>query len=216
MATNSVKVHCWQRGLYLLTDEQPFDQLLPKLEAALPAGLALLQYRRKTISKADQIHELAQLIPICQRYQTPLMLNDDWQQAAELGCGVHLGQQDGDIATARRALGSHAIIGRTCHDRLELAAEALAEGADYVAFGAVYPSQTKPQATAVSIHTLKQAVDQSVQPVCAIGGLNLDNVHPVLEAGVRLIAVSHDLCVLPAAQISHRMQQWQRLLAQYV
>ena len=200
------------RGLYLITDEQPFAALLPKLEAALDQGIALLQYRRKLAPPGQRDHEARVVAELCQRYQTPLIINDDIELASRLQAGVHLGQQDGSVAAARTILGAAAIIGATCHGESQLIQQAAGQGASYVAIGAIYPSATKPQAGTIRLRQVRELTLQSSVPVCAIGGLNLDNAAPVIECGVSLIAVISDICQLEADQISYRIAQWQRLM----
>jgi len=203
--------HSPLHGLYLITNDDPAPVLMPKLEAALHSGIALLQYRRKQIPHQDQRHEAADIRALCTAYQIPLIINDDIDLAEQLHCGVHLGQGDGSLVDARNRLGAEAIIGRTCHASLPLAAEAAAEGASYLAFGAVYPSLTKPLASRVDLTTL-EAARQFDLPICAIGGLTADNISPLKTRGVSLYAVIGDILNLPRDQIPHRMAEWQRQL----
>jgi thiamine-phosphate pyrophosphorylase len=197
------------QGLYLITNEDDFVVLRPKLEAALQAGIALLQYRRKKTPKSQQEQEARDILALCNQYHVPLIINDDLALAEKLSCGLHLGQGDGSLIEARERLGRKAIIGRTCHASLELAKQAAADGASYLAFGAVFPSTTKPNAQFVSIEVLATAAEQFDLPICAIGGLAPENVETVKETGVNLYAVVSDILDLSVCDIEARIKLWQ-------
>lgn len=201
------------QGLYLISNDDPFELLQQKLTTALDAApIALFQYRRKQVAKTQQSAEVENLLRLCEQYKTPLIINDDVALARQFDCGVHLGQGDGSLEEARRLLGTQVIIGRTCHASLELAEWAAQEGASYLAFGAVYPSATKPNAQQVSLQTLQQAAQNFSLPICAIGGLTVENSLPVKQAGVDLFAVVGDVFGLPVAQVGERVRQWDSLL----
>ncbi|GAC1374062.1 MAG: thiamine phosphate synthase [Aquirhabdus sp.] len=200
------------QGLYLITNEDDFVVLRPKLEAALQAGIALLQYRRKKTPKSQQVQEARDILALCNQHHVPLIINDDLELAEKLSCGLHLGQGDGSLIEARARLGANAIIGRTCHDSLIMAKQAAEEGASYLAFGAVYPSTTKPNAQQVSLEVLATAADQFELPICAIGGLTAENVAPVSAAGVNLFAVVSDILDLPVCDISSRILLWKKAI----
>ncbi|MEC7120401.1 MAG: thiamine phosphate synthase [Pseudomonadota bacterium] len=199
------------RGLYLITNDQPLPCLLVKLETMLATGaVALLQYRRKHTAITAQADEAAQVLAVCRRFGVPLIINDDVALAERLGCGVHLGQADGSLSAARQRLGADALIGRTCHDTLALAQVAADEGASYVAFGAVYPSSTKPNAQRVTHEILQQAVVELSLPICVIGGLTAENIQPLQAMGVSLYAVVSD--IWQATDPVARLQVWQQQL----
>lgn len=201
------------QGLYLISNDDPFELLQQKLATALDAApVALFQYRRKQVEKAQQPLELESLLRLCEQYKIPLIINDDVGLARQFDCGVHLGQGDGSLEEARRLLGTQVIIGRTCHASLELAEWAAQEGASYLAFGAVYPSATKPNAQQVSLQTLQQAAQNFSLPICAIGGLTVENSQPLKEVGVDLFAVVGDVFALSVEQVGDRVRQWQSLL----
>lgn len=203
-------------GVYLISNDDPLPVLLGKLDAALATGaIALLQYRRKQTEATEREAEARQLFALCQRHAVPLIINDDMALAEKLGCGVHLGQSDGSLIDARQRLGQAAMIGRTCHDSLEFARQAVADGASYVAFGAVYPSVTKPNAHVVSLTTLRHAKQQLSLPICVIGGLTAENIQPCVDLGVDLYAVVSDVLSLPVDQVTVRLQAWQRALIQH-
>ena len=199
-------------GLYLITDSQLLaGRLLPAVEQALIGGAKLIQYRDKSTDTAKRLHEAQQLKALCQRYNVPLIINDDLELAVQLGVGVHLGQQDGSIALARQRLGQDAIIGATCHNSLEFAKQAATQGASYLAFGAFYPSSTKPLAQAADLQTLTQAKQLFSLPVVAIGGINLDNARPLIDAGADYLAVISDIFALPTANICQQAEAYLRL-----
>lgn len=185
------------QGLYGLTDAQlmPSDQMmLEQVEAALRGGMRLLQYRDKSADGEKRLRQAKALLTLCRQYDCPLLINDDVELAWASGAdGVHLGQGDGSVAAARERLGPTALIGQTCHDRIELAQRAVAQGADHVAFGAFFRSQTKPDAKPAPLSLLQMAKAQLDVPVVAIGGISVDNAHQVIEAGADLIAVVHAL-----------------------
>ncbi|CAM3361166.1 thiamine phosphate synthase [Acinetobacter baumannii] len=202
------------RGLYLITNDDPIQLLLEKLDAALVTRqIAILQYRRKKVDKADQPAEVEQIKQLCEKYQVPFVINDDLKLAAQFGLGVHLGQSDGEITDAKSQLPEGVIIGRTCLNSLELAQKAIADGATYVAFGAVYATATKPEAGNVGIEVIKQAAAQYDLPICAIGGLTVENSKPVIEAGADFCAVISDILGRSTAEIPARVQAWAQLFS---
>ncbi|MDC5164031.1 thiamine phosphate synthase [Acinetobacter baumannii] len=202
------------RGLYLITNDDRIQLLLEKLDAALATRqIAILQYRRKKIDKAEQPAEVEQIKQLCEKYQVPFVINDDLKLAAQFGLGVHLGQSDGEITDAKSQLPEGVIIGRTCLNSLELAQKAIADGATYVAFGAVYATATKPEAGNVGIEVIKQAAAQYDLPICAIGGLTVENSKPVIEAGADLCAVISDILGRSTAEIPARVQAWAQLFS---
>ncbi|ENW51131.1 thiamine phosphate synthase [Acinetobacter baumannii] len=202
------------RGLYLITNDDPIQLLLEKLDAALATRqIAILQYRRKKVDKADQPAEVEQIKQLCEKYQVPFVINDDLKLAVQFGLGVHLGQSDGEITGAKSQLPEGVIIGRTCLNSLELAQKAIADGATYVAFGAVYATATKPEAGNVGIEVIKQAAAQYDLPICAIGGLTVENSKPVIEAGADLCAVISDILGRSTAEIPARVQAWAQLFS---
>lgn len=202
------------RGLYLITNDDPIQLLLEKLEVALATKqVAILQYRRKKIEKADQPAEVEKIKLLCEKYQVPFVINDDLELAAQFGLGVHLGQSDGEITDAKSQLPQNVIIGRTCLNSLELAQKAIADGTTYIAFGAVYATSTKPEAGNVGIEVIKQAAAQYDLPICAIGGLTVENSKPVIEAGADLCAVISDILGRSTAEIPARVQAWAQLFS---
>ena len=201
-------------GLYLITNDDPIQLLLEKLQVALATGhIAMLQYRRKKIAKADQPLEVEQIKILCEKYQVSFVINDDLLLAEQFGLGVHLGQSDGEITDAIQRLPQGVIIGRTCLNSLELAEKAIAEGASYVAFGAVYATSTKPEARNVGIEVIQQARQKFDVPICAIGGLTVENSQTVIDAGASLCAVISDILGRSTAEIPARVNAWAKLFA---
>jgi len=165
-----------------------------EIRAVLAAGVAMLQFRAKHGNRELARGQVAELLAICRAFGTPLIINDDVDLCAACGAdGVHLGTGDGSVAGARKALGSAAIIGATCHDSLERAAAACAAGADYVAFGRFFASVTKPDAPPASLQVLREARKSLSLPIAAIGGVNRNNAESLLAAGADLLAVIHGI-----------------------
>jgi len=188
------------RGLYGITPEwNDTDHLLDAIRAAAHGGMCALQVRRKTTlpAHAPSRQEHARLIvALCRELKVVSIVNDDWQLALDVEAdGVHLGQNDGDVAIARQRLGPTKLIGVSCYDDMARARAALAAGADVIAFGAVYPSPTKPQAVHAPLERLAQArtlTDALPNPrpvVAAIGGITPANAAPVVRAGADAIAL---------------------------
>lgn len=177
-------------GLYLITpDDADTANLLARTAPLLAAGAAWLQYRNKTAGDALRRQQASALQALCLEAGVPLIVNDDARLAKAIGAaGVHLGEDDGDIAAARALLGMEAIIGASCYDRLELAEAAVAAGADYVAFGAFFPTRSKSGTRQATLALLPQAASLGV-PRVAIGGITPDNARSLVQAGADLVAV---------------------------
>lgn len=201
-----------KQGVYVITDSALLQgRLVASVEAALQGGAQIVQYRDKSSDSAKRLHQAQQLKQLCQHYNIPLIINDDLELAAQLDVGVHLGQQDGSIALARQRLGAKAIIGATCHNSLEFAQQAAQQGASYLAFGAFYPSSTKPLAQLAQLDTLTQAKHLFNLPVVAIGGITLDNAMPLINAGANYVAVISDIFARPVEEIRQRTQSFNQL-----
>lgn len=201
-----------KQGIYIITDSVLLQgRLVASVEAALQGGAQIVQYRDKSSDSAKRLHQAQQLKQLCQHYNIPLIINDDLELAAQLDVGVHLGQQDGSITLARQRLGAKAIIGATCHNSLEFAQQAAQQGASYLAFGAFYPSSTKPLAQLAQLDTLTQAKHLFNLPVVAIGGITLDNAMPLINAGANYVAVISDIFARPVEEIRQRTQSFNQL-----
>ena len=181
--------HRLPRGLYLITPDDPDEaRLLARVMPLLP-HVACLQYRNKLGATAPRKQQARALQLACRDAGVPFIVNDDPVLAAEVGAdGVHLGEHDSAIAAARGLLGNQAIIGVSCYDDASLACHAAASGADYIAFGAFFPSTTKPGARHATVALLHETRALGLTQV-AIGGITPDNAHGLIAAGANLIAV---------------------------
>lgn len=203
------------RGLYALT---PDDNLLPRLcalvESALQGGVKWVQYRNKIAPAPLRKAEATELLRVCKAYGAKLIINDDVWLAVEIGAhGAHLGRDDlpgGSLRTARDALGSHRILGVSCYDDLARAEVAVDAGADYIAFGSMFPSVTKPQATRASLDIIGEAKRRFKVPVVGIGGITTKNAPQLLNAGADMIAVLTDL--FDAMDIKKQAEKYQKLI----
>ena len=161
------------------------------LASALDAGdVACVQLRLKGVETDAVRHAAGILRPVVQQRDVAFILNDFPSLAAELGCdGVHIGQKDGTLAAARQAAGEGAIVGVTCHNSRHLAIEAAEKGADYVAFGAFFPSATKEPKTRADPGILEWWNELTTVPSVAIGGITPGNCAPLIKAGADFLAV---------------------------
>lgn len=179
------------RGLYAVTDsasKERFD-FETGVEAALRGGARLIQYRDKSNDHEMRVHEAHALRRLCREFDALLIINDDVELASECGAdGVHLGRDDAGIADARKALGRHAVIGWSCYNDIERARAAATDGADYLAFGSVFPSPTKPDAVKAPLGLFADAASLGL-PLCAIGGITHANAPAAIAAGAQLLAV---------------------------
>ena len=177
------------RGLYPITpDCADDDRLFALVEPVLASGIGLLQYRNKIAEPARRRAQITGLLTRCQAADVLLIVNDDWQLALDLGAqAIHVGRDDGDPAEIRRTVGSGVLIGVSCYASLERARE-LASVADYLAFGAMFRSGTKPQAPPAPLTVLGQARGLGL-PVVAIGGIDAGNLPQVIAGGADAAAV---------------------------
>lgn len=179
------------RGLYAITpDLADTADLLLRVEQALRGGASVLQYRNKLADAPLAIEQAAALRTLTRQYGVCLIINDNLALALHVDAdGVHLGGEDGDLALARARLPKGKLLGASCYNDLELARTALAAGADYVAFGAVFASGTKPLARRASPALIQAARAQFQVPIVAIGGITPHNAAEVVAAGADCIAV---------------------------
>ena len=181
------------RGLYVVTDASITDPelLYRQVDEAVAGGSRLVQFRHKATDSGLYLALAEAVLEACRRNFTPCLINDQVNIAKVLAAdGAHLGQGDGSLLNARQSLGPHALLGRTCHGSQEFMEQAVADGASYCAFGRLFDSDTKPQASGLSLHQLKDLVSQCAIPTVAIGGITLDNGRQVLDTGVAMLAVS--------------------------
>lgn len=202
------------RGLYAIADTATLgdERFAASVEAALAGGAVMVQYRDKGADDARRRRRVDTLVAACQRHGARAIVNDDVELALAAGAdGVHIGRDDPDVAAARRRLGADRILGVSCYDEIERAHAARAAGADYVAFGSVYPSPTKPDAVRAPLELLARARAETGLAVCAIGGITAARVPELLTAGADLVAVIGDLFTAP--DIEERARQYARAFA---
>lgn len=184
------------RGLYAIADTGVLGPGLfeAAVEAALAGGACVVQYRDKSADRQRRASQATTLVTLCRKHGAVALVNDDVELALQVNAdGVHVGRDDGDPAAARERLGSGRILGVSCYDDLARAREAVALGADYVAFGSVFPSSTKPGAVHAPLELFARARDELDVPLCAIGGITADNAAEVFAAGADLVAIIRDL-----------------------
>jgi len=187
--------------LYLITPPRLDD--LPAFSRALAEALdagdvAALQIRLKDVPDAAIAAAVGELMPIAHSRGVAVILNDRPDLAVRLGCdGVHVGQDDAPYAEARRLMGPNAMIGVTCHDSRDLAWEAAEAGADYVAFGAFFDTQTKDASTRADPEILSVWQETMLTPCVAIGGITAANCRPLVAAGADFLAVSAGVWAFP-------------------
>ncbi|QCD44572.1 thiamine phosphate synthase [Campylobacter mucosalis] len=176
--------------IYALSDDilSPDELILSHAEQILKSGIKLYQYRNKKAVKNEQIAR--ELLSMCENFGAKFIINDDADFAYKIGAKcLHIGKGDSSLSYARRLLGDDAFIGVSCYDSLDLAIRAEQNGANYVAFGAVFPSLTKPNTTRVGLETLKKAKEILKIPVCAIGGIDTSNISQILALNIDYIAI---------------------------
>lgn len=192
------------RGLYAITPES--GDVERKTRLALEAGVALLQYRQKR----RDVEFARSIVRMAREFRVPVIINDDVDLALEVGAdGAHLGRDDGDVTAARKRLRGK-LLGASCYNNLELARTAVKAGADYIAFGSVFASPTKPGAVRAPLELFAQAKALGV-PLAAIGGITLQNAPQVIAAGGDLLAVISDL--FDAPDIRQRARDYGKLFA---
>lgn len=178
-------------GLYAITpDLADTNELLRKVHLALQGGARVLQYRNKIADAALQLRQASALRDLTREFNTTFIVNDDAALAAQVDAdGVHLGGEDGSVAAARALLGESKLIGVSCYNRAPLALAAVQQGADYVAFGAFFPSSVKPEAVKAEVSMLRGARHEIHVPIVAIGGITQQNGAMLIEAGADSLAV---------------------------
>lgn len=193
------------RGLYAITPET--GELEPRVSAALAGGIAALQYRRK--ENADAAEAIA-LAGLCRAHRAFFIVNDDLELALACGAdGVHLGRDDGDLGAARSRLRGK-LMGVSCYASLDAARAAAAAGADYIAFGSVFASPTKPSAARAPLALFAGAKPLGL-PLAAIGGITVENAPQLVTAGADLLAVIIDL--FDASDVAARARAYGKLFA---
>jgi thiamine-phosphate pyrophosphorylase len=199
------------RGLYAVTPERlDTDALIAAVRAALEGGAAALQYRNKSMSAELRREQACALLALARRKRVPLIVNDDVALAEQIDAdGAHGGEDDAAVPAARRRLPGK-LLGVSCYASLPRACDAVAAGADYVAFGSVFPSPTKPQAPLAPLGLFQEARALDV-PLVAIGGITLGNAPELVHAGADCIAVISDLFGAP--DVRRRAAEFARLFS---
>jgi len=187
------------RGLYAVTpDTADTLKLCGMVQAAIAGGTSLVQYRNKSADPILRITQARALLEICRDSDIPLIINDHVKLCLALDAdGVHVGGTDGDLRAIRQRIGADKILGSSCYNQLELALQAEAQGADYVAFGACFSSETKPDAVKAELSLFSQAQSSIKIPVVGIGGITLDNAPSLIAAGADSVAVINALWSQP-------------------
>ncbi|WP_457670068.1 thiamine phosphate synthase [Thiolapillus sp.] len=198
-------------GLYAITmDGIQGKALLAQARAALEGGCRILQYRDKSGDAQRRREEALALLALCHEYRAVLIINDDLALCRQCNAhGVHLGRDDMPVAAARKILGRDKIIGISCYDDLQRGHRAASQGADYLAFGAIYPSVTKPAAANASLALLQRAKSKLDPPIVAIGGITPENADQVIQAGADMVAMIQGL--FGQEDIRHAAQKTTRL-----
>jgi len=201
-------------GLYAITpDELDTPKLLQQVAQALRGGAGILQYRNKLADAPLRLEQATALRDMTREFGAIYIVNDDVQLASQVSAdGVHLGAEDGDIVAARAVLGRDSLIGASCYNRAPLAAEAVRQGADYVAFGAFFPSSVKPGAVAAEVSMLQSVRRELKVPIVAIGGITLENGKQLVAAGADALAVISALW--QASDIEQAAKEFSQLFEQ--
>jgi thiamine-phosphate pyrophosphorylase len=189
------------RGVYAVTpDESNTEKLLANAEAALRGGVRMLQYRNKSAAPKLAYEQAVELRALCVDHNCLFIVNDDWRLALEMGAdGVHVGSHDDDPANILAAVKSKStsvsnfIVGVSCYDDLKRGEVYSQMGVDYLAFGAAFPSITKPKALLTPLAHFQTAKTRFQLPIVAIGGITLGNAPKVIDAGADAIAIISSL-----------------------
>lgn len=187
-------------GIYAITPDRALD--LGVIEKAIVQhNIGILQYRHKTLDAKTQLNEATQLQQLCAKHHTLFIINDDINLAQKtLADGVHLGKNDAPIQQARTQLGAKSIIGVSCYNDIHLAKKAQQRGANYVAFGALFPSLSKADAPQCRLNIITQARQILDIPIVGIGGVDFNNQQSVFDAGADSVAMINALFPLKTAE----------------
>ncbi|MEO0316794.1 MAG: Thiamin-phosphate pyrophosphorylase [Pseudomonadota bacterium] len=178
------------KGLYLVTpDWDDTDKLLQTTGQAIKGGAVLIQYRHKSASAALRSEQAQALLRLCRQHGKPLIINDHVDLCLDLDAdGVHVGGTDDSVAAVRARVGLDKIVGASCYGDLNLARDAAASGASYVAFGGFYPSRVKKYAVTTPPTMVADASHELTVPVCVIGGMTAANSQPLVQLGAYWVA----------------------------
>jgi len=200
-------------GLYVLTDSSLHDYASwpDRVEKVILGGASIIQLREKHLSDDELLPIACTLQEICFHHRIPFILNDRISLAKKLNVdGVHIGKHDHALRHTREYLGNNFIIGTSCYRNLTLAIQASKWGADYVAFGRMFPSRTKPDAPRCSLSILRHAKAICPIPICAIGGIDTNNVQHIINTGADMAAVTHSVfnALYPQQAANHISQKY--------
>ena len=178
------------KGLYLVTpDWDDTERLIAVSEQAIRGGASLLQYRHKTANEPLRQEQAAALLKLCRRLNVPLIINDHLELCEAIDAdGIHVGGTDASVASMRARLGSSKIVGASCYGDLQLARDAQASGASYVAFGGFSPSRAKKYAVTTAPNIITLALNELNLPICVIGGMTPENSLVLIDHGAHMVA----------------------------
>ena len=201
-------------GLYAITPALADPELLAgKVDAALRGGARVVQYRNKDAGEQLRQEQAVRIARLCRDAGACFIVNDNIELARRVDAdGVHLGKDDEGVGAARALLGPGKLIGVSCYNELWRARDAVAQGADYIAFGSFFPSPTKPGAVTAARDLLRAAKEFSV-PIVAIGGITPDNAAGLIEAGADAVAVLS--AVFDAPDVERAARRIARLFAEH-
>ncbi len=180
------------QGLYAITNEQMIapKKFTSRVRQALEGGAKVIQYRNKSQHHELRLEQAESVVALCAEFGALSIINDDIELCKLTNSdGLHIGSNDDDVVYARSELGPEKIIGVSCYSSVDLANQAIAASADYVAFGSVFASSTKPEAPVANLDVLRKAKKELNVPIVAIGGINLNNVSQVIATGVDSVAI---------------------------
>ena len=206
----------FETGIYAITpDTDDLSLLVRQVEGAIKGGVRLFQYRNKVSSPSKKISVAKRLKQVIHAAGGSLIINDDPYLAKTVdACGVHIGRHDQEFGRAREILGPEKIIGVSCYDDISLAVRMQSEGANYVAFGAFFPSSTKSSATPAALDVLRQLSASGITiPVVAIGGINLNNAQELLNYGLCTLAIINSL--FGVDDVESRARSWVNFYDQF-
>jgi thiamine-phosphate pyrophosphorylase len=190
-------------GIYAITpDCSDTGRLVRMVEQGLLGGIKLVQYRNKVAVPQLRALQAGELAVLCNRFDATFIVNDDADLALRVNAdGVHVGRHDGSLAHARQMLGAGKIVGVSCYDDLELARRAVDDGADYLAFGSVFPSSVKPEAVRAPLSLFEEARRIWNLPLVAIGGISVTNGMEVIARGADALATISAIFAVEDASI---------------
>jgi thiamine-phosphate pyrophosphorylase len=187
-------MHNKLQGLYAITDASltPDETLIDQVTRAYKTGVKIVQFRDKT-REDHEVEPLCKLLlEVAKTYNALFIIDDRAHLVQKIGAhGLHIGKDDMPLAQAREIVGKECIIGVSCYGSIKKAKEVQREGADYVAFGSFFTSKTKPQSGIVNHSVLAKAKEQLSIPLCAIGGINEENIHLINQFQPDMISTVH-------------------------